>query len=469
MLSIAMLMALKLERGGKILIMKIHILGICGTFMAGIALIARQQGHEVRGCDENVYPPMSTQLEEEGISLYQGFSSDQFAYQPDLVIIGNAMKRGNLAVEYVLNEQIPYTSGSQWLAEHVLQKHHVLAVAGTHGKKTTTSILAWILEYAGLNPGFLIGGIPENFGLSARLTDSSYFVIEADEYDSAFFDKRSKFIHYHPRTLIMNNLEFDHADIFADLAAIEKQFHFLVRTVPGNGNIIMPQHDASLQEVLKMGCWTPITYIGENSWHAKLQKPDGSVFTIYHNDKKLVEVNWELAGDHNVHNALVAVAAAEKIGVAPEVASESLAQFKNIKRRLQLRGIENNVSVYDDFAHHPTAIETTIKALRNKVGKSVRIIAILELASYTMRAGVHAKTLVPSLQTADEIFITKPKDYTWHLENKGDVPVHEYLTNDALFSELVKMVQPGDQVLIMSNRSFDGIHERLLKALKEEA
>jgi UDP-N-acetylmuramate: L-alanyl-gamma-D-glutamyl-meso-diaminopimelate ligase len=448
--------------------MKIHILGICGTFMGGIALIARQQGHEVSGSDENVYPPMSTQLEEQGISLYQGFSPEQFTQKPDLVIIGNAMKRGNAAVEHVLNENWPYVSGPEWLAENVLQDRHVLAVSGTHGKTTTTSILTWILQFAGLNPGFLIGGVPENFGVSARLGDAPYFVIEADEYDSAFFDKRSKFIHYHPRTLIMNNLEFDHADIFSDLASIVKQFHFLVRTVPSKGTIIMPVDDTNLQAVIKQGCWTPITYVGASGWHAKLQKPDGSEFTIYHNDKKLADVNWELAGDHNVHNALAAVAAAEKIGVDPVIAAKSLSSFKNVLRRLQLRGVENKVSVYDDFAHHPTAIETTIKALRNKVGKKARIIAVLELASYTMRAGVHEKTLIPSLQTAEEIFIMKPKDYAWHLENKGDVPVHEYLTTDALFSELIKIVQPGDQVLIMSNRGFDGIHDRLLKALTDQ-
>lgn len=447
--------------------MKIHILGICGTFMAGIALIARQQGHEVSGCDENVYPPMSTQLEEQGISLYQGFSLEQFANQPDLVIIGNAMKRGNPAVEYVLNQNLPYASGPQWLAEHVLQKRHVLAVAGTHGKTTTTSILTWILDYAGLNPGFLIGGIPENFGVSARLGDEPYFVIEADEYDSAFFDKRSKFIHYHPRTLIMNNLEFDHADIFSDLAAIEKQFHFLVRTVPSEGSIIMPAQDVSLEAVVKMGCWTPISYIGKQGWYAELHKADGSAFSVYLNDRKLADVEWDLLGDHNVNNALAAIAAAEKIEIKPEIAAAALMQFKNIKRRLQLRGVKNQVSVYDDFAHHPTAIETTIKALRNKVGKKARILAVLELASYTMRAGVHAQTLVPSLQTADEIFISKPKDYTWHLENKGKVPVHEFLTNESLFAELAKSVEPGDHILIMSNRGFDGIHERLLTFLKE--
>lgn len=447
--------------------MKIHILGICGTFMAGIALIARQQGHEVSGCDENVYPPMSTQLEEQGIALYQGFSPEQFANQPELVIIGNAMIRGNPAVEYVLNQNLPYTSGPQWLAENVLQQRHVLAITGTHGKTTTTSILTWILDYAGLKPGFLIGGIPENFGISARLGDEPYFVIEADEYDSAFFDKRSKFIHYHPRTLIMNNLEFDHADIFPDLAAIEKQFHFLVRTVPSEGAIIMSKNDANLQAVIKQGCWTPITYLANDAWHAKLHKADGSEFTVYYQDEKLVEVHWDLLGDHNVHNALVAIAAAQTVGVEPKLAAKALREFQNVKRRLQLRGIENQVSVYDDFAHHPTAIETTIKALRNKIGKNARILAVLELASYTMRAGVHAQTLVPSLQTADEIFITKPKDYTWHLENKGKVPVHEFLKNDALFGELVKSVQPGDHVLIMSNRGFDGIHERLLKSLKE--
>ncbi|MSP53289.1 MAG: UDP-N-acetylmuramate:L-alanyl-gamma-D-glutamyl-meso-diaminopimelate ligase [Gammaproteobacteria bacterium] len=444
--------------------MKIHILGVCGTFMGGIALIARQQGHHVSGCDQNVYPPMSTQLEEHGISLYQGFSPEQFTEKPDLVIIGNAMSRGNEAVEYVLNQNWPYTSGPAWLAENVLQDRHVLAVSGTHGKTTTTSMLTWILDFAGLTPGFLIGGVPENFGVSARLGEPKYFVIEADEYDSAFFDKRSKFIHYHPRTLILNNLEFDHADIFPDLAAIQKQFQLLVRTVPSEGTIIMPKEDKNLQAVIKQGCWTPITYIGINGWHAKLHKPDGCEFTIYYHDKKLADVSWELVGDHNVHNALAAVAAAEKIGIKPAIAAQSLSSFKNVLRRLQLRGVENNVSVYDDFAHHPTAIETTIKALRNKVGKA-RIIAVLELASYTMRAGVHEKTLIPSLQTAEEIFIMKPKDYAWHLENKGDVPVHEYLTTDTLFSELVKTVQPGDQVLIMSNRGFDGIHERLLNIM----
>lgn len=448
--------------------MHIHILGICGTFMAGIAVLAKQLGHHVTGSDANVYPPMSTQLTEAGITLMQGYEAAHLKPAPNIVIIGNAMKRGNAAVEYILAEGLPYISAPQWLAEQVLQKRWVLAVAGTHGKTTTSSILAWILHYAGLNPGFLIGGIPQNFSLSARLGDSPYFVIEADEYDSAFFDKRSKFIHYHPRTAILNNLEFDHADIFDNLAAIQRQFHYLVRTIPNNGLIVRPSADTNLDGVIEQGCWTPIVTIGhhQGEWRVKENAADYSNFTLYRQDELLGTVNWGMIGQHNMLNALTAVVAAHHVGIAPAIAIAALNEFQGVKRRLEIRGEIRGVTFYDDFAHHPTAIVTTLMGLRHKVGEK-RIIAIVELGSFTMRTGVHRDTLAPALATADIVLIARPKQ-DWgvdaiaaQLGSKATV----YDTTQAIVAAVAELVQTNDQLIVMSNTGFDGLHEKLLQRL----
>ncbi len=443
--------------------MKVHILGICGTFMAGIATIAKQLGHEVRGCDANVYPPMSTQLQEQGIELTEGYGAAQLDYQPDMVIIGNTMKRSIEVVEAVLNRHLPYMSGPQWLAEYVLQQHDVLAVAGTHGKTTTSSMLAWILECSGKNPGFLIGGVPQNFSVSARVTDSDYFVIEADEYDSAFFDKRSKFVHYHPRTLIMNNLEFDHADIFVDLAAIQKQFHQLVRTVPGEGQIIMPANEPALAEVIEQGCWTPIQYVG-SEWQAELVVADGSEFHVLHQKKCMGTVRWNLLGNHNVANALAAIAASVAIGITTEQAIAALATFANVKRRMELKGVINNITIYDDFAHHPTAIATTLAGLRAKVGKQ-RIIAVAELGSYTMRLGSYQQQLPDSFAEADRAILYVPSDANWDVEALASPRINVLHEVDAIVQQVVKEAQSGDIVLVMSNRGFGGIHHKLLQQL----
>jgi UDP-N-acetylmuramate: L-alanyl-gamma-D-glutamyl-meso-diaminopimelate ligase len=447
--------------------MKIHILGICGTFMGGVAALAKTLGHEVVGCDANVYPPMSTQLAAHGIRLIQGFDVEQFAYQPDFVIIGNAMSRGNPAVEYVLDAGLPYTSGPQWLAENVLRNRHVLAVSGTHGKTTTSSLLAWVLEFAGLQPGFLIGGVPENFGTSARLGKSAYFVIEADEYDSGFFDKRAKFIHYRPNTLIMNNLEFDHADIFSDLASIQTQFHYLARTVPGSGTVIWPQEDQNLAAVLERGCWSQQVLLGNDGWHAKLLVADGSQFTVYYQNKECAQITWQLVGKHNVKNALAVFAAAQAIGVEPTVVAAALVDFQNIKRRLEVKGCVNHITVYDDFAHHPTAIELTLDGLRQKVGQQ-RIIAIVELGSYTMRVGVHKDSLLPALQQADEIIFYKPENFSWELGGTTTKPWVILMTADEVLASIVQRAKAGDHILIMSNRGFANIHERILEQLREQ-
>ena len=350
--------------------MHIHILGICGTFMGGIAAIAKSMGHKVTGSDLNVYPPMSTQLESLGIQLTQGFDPAQLNPEPDIVIIGNALSRGNPAVEYILERNINYTSGPQWLSQNVLKDRWVVAASGTHGKTSTSSMIAWILDYAGLKPGFLIGGIPENFGVSARLGESPFFVIEADEYDSAFFDKRSKFVHYRPRTLVINNLEFDHADIFENLAAIQKQFHHLMRILPGNGLALIPEADTNIQQVIEMGCWSEIQTLGKD-WQVGQCKADGSSFEVRLNEQSCGTVNWQLIGDHNVHNGIMAIAAARHAGVKPDIAIEALCSFVNAKRRMELIGEVKGVTIYDDFAHHPTAIKTTLKGLRNKVAVAV--------------------------------------------------------------------------------------------------
>ena len=446
--------------------MHIHILGICGTFMGGLAILAKSLGHKVTGSDQNVYPPMSTQLEEQGIELIQGFDPSQLDCKPDLVVIGNAMSRGNPCVEVVLDKQIPYISGPQWLLEHVLKDRWVLAVAGTHGKTSTSSMLAWILEYAHMSPGFLIGGVPENFGLSARLGETPFFVIEADEYDCAFFDKRSKFVHYHPRTLILNNLEFDHADIFEDLNAIKKQFHHLVRTVPPSGRIILPNKDEALMAVKHMGCWSEVEYLGEN-WSCKKVKEDGTLFEVFLNQENKGQVNWSLMGDHNIDNALAAIAAARHVGVTPEVAITALAEFKSIKRRMEVKGKVNNITVYDDFAHHPTAIKTTIAGLRAKVGKE-RIIVVLEPRSNTMKLGVHKEALVNSLAQADSVYCFESTDIKWSMQSlfaeQGKTVDISHDIN-VLLRKLVGIAEPGDHILIMSNGGFGGIHQKLLDKL----
>ena len=449
--------------------MHVHILGICGTFMGGIAQLAQAMGHRVTGSDSNVYPPMSTQLEAAGITLYQGYDTAQFTPQPDVVVIGNALSRGNPAVEYVLARGLRYTSGPQWLAEHILQERWVLAVSGTHGKTTTSSLLAWILEHNRLQPGFLIGGVPANFGVSARLGEAPFFVVEADEYDTAFFDKRSKFVHYRPRTLVINNIEFDHADIFADLAAIQTQFHHLVRTVPNNGLIIKPADDAAVAQVMARGCWTPLqNFGGGGEWQARLLRADGSAFEVLHQRQTACTVQWSLLGQHNVSNALAAIAAAQHAGVPIAHACESLAQFKGVKRRMELRAQVNGISVYDDFAHHPTAIHVTLQGLRNNVGQA-RIIAILEPRSNTMRMGVHADTLAQSLALADQVYLYEPANLGWSLAKvRNQLGGKGHVTNSTqdIIQQVTAHVARGDQILIMSNGGFDGLHQRLIESLK---
>ncbi len=446
--------------------MHIHILGICGTFMGGIAAIAKSLGHKVTGSDKNVYPPMSSQLLELGIELHQGYDAEQFTQEPDLVIIGNALSRGNPAVEYVLNRNMAYTSGPQWLLENVLKDRWVLAVSGTHGKTTTSSMLAWILEYAGFNPGYLIGGVPQNFGTSARLGDSPFFVIEADEYDSAFFDKRSKFVHYRPKTLIVNNIEFDHADIFSDLSDIQKQFHHLIRMVPATGLVLYPKDDNNAQHMLDMGCWTP-TQTTQGNWQAPLVEQDGSVFDVVLDNKVVGQVNWQLIGQHNVNNGLMAIAAARHSGIDPNVAIEALSQFVNVKRRMEIKGQVNGVTVYDDFAHHPTAIASTIAGLRAKVGKD-KIIAVLEPRSNTMKMGVHKQELINAWQQADHVLVLEPDNLTWRLDQlikNSQVQTSLYQDIDTMIDKILALSCPNSHVLIMSNGSFGGIHQTLLNAL----
>lgn len=449
--------------------MHLHILGICGTFMGGIAALAKAQGHKVTGSDANVYPPMSTQLEALDIELIQGFDPAQFTPRPDIVVIGNAMSRGNPAVEYVLEHNLPYTSGPQWLLENVLQSRWVLAVAGTHGKTSTASMLAWILEYAGMQPGYLIGGIPQNFSQSARLGGSDFFVIEADEYDSAFFDKRSKFVHYHPRTLVLNNLEFDHADIFDNLAAIQRQFHHLMRTLPGNGLAILPEADTALQQVLEMGCWTPTQQLGQD-WTIGEHSADGSEFAVCLAGEEQGQVRWDLLGQHNMHNGIMAIAAARHVGVTPAVSIAALGEFKNAKKRMEVRGQVNGITVYDDFAHHPTAIATTLQGLRARVGKA-RILAVLEPRSNTMKMGVHQHTLADSWQAADCSFVYQPDAVSWAMDElvtRSQVPTQLHQSMVQLVQAIVNTVQPGDHILVMSNGAFGGIHQQLLDQLGQD-
>ncbi len=447
----------------------IHILGICGTFMGGLALIARELGYKVSGSDQNVYPPMSTQLEQQGIQLMNGYKAENLDCKPDLVVIGNAMSRGNVEVEAVLNRGLKYISGPQWLSEHVLQDKWVLGVAGTHGKTTTSSMLAWILEYQGFKPGFLIGGIPLNFGISARLGESDFFVIEADEYDSAFFDKRSKFVHYRPRTAILNNLEFDHADIFDDLDAIKKQFHHLVRTIPGDGLIITPECENNISDVLEMGCWTPVakTVINtEGQWQAELVKAEGSEFKVFFEGKEQGIVDWALTGEHNVYNAMSAIVAAKHIGILPVDAIQALKQFKNVKRRMEVIANIKDVTIYDDFAHHPTAIQTTLDGLRKQVVDE-KIVAIVEPRSNTMRMGVHTQSLAESLAKADIALIYQPENLDWDLSElkKYAENIEICTTLDAIIDKLKIQAKEKAHFVLMSNGSFGGIYKRLLSEL----
>ena len=446
--------------------MHIHILGICGTFMGGIAVLAQQAGHKVTGCDANVYPPMSTQLEAQGIRLTEGFDPNQIALNPNLFVIGNVVARGNPLMEEILNHGLPYISGPQWLLENILHDKWTLAVAGTHGKTSTSSMLAWILEYGHLNPGFLIGGVPENFGVSARLTDTPFFVVEADEYDTAFFDKRSKFLHYRPRTLVINNIEFDHADIFADLNAIETQFHHGVRTVPSSGLILANGTEDSVASTLSRGCWTPVEWVSHlDGWQAGTPNGDGH-FDVFLKGERQGRVTWDLMGQHNRHNAIAAIAAARHAGVPAAMGIEALGQFKNVKRRMEVRGIVNRITVYDDFAHHPTAIATTVAGLRARVG-GARILAVLEPRSNTMKLGTLKNELPASLRDADLVFCYGANlgwDAAATLAPLGD-KAETYLDMEKLIRAIVRNAQPGDHILIMSNGGFDGIHQKLLAQL----
>jgi UDP-N-acetylmuramate: L-alanyl-gamma-D-glutamyl-meso-diaminopimelate ligase len=450
--------------------MHIHILGICGTFMGGLAALAREAGHRVTGCDANVYPPMSDQLQSLGIDLITGFGADQMSLQPDLYVIGNVVSRGNPLMEAILDAGAPYTSGPQWLAEHVLQGRHVLAVAGTHGKTTTTAMLAWVLEHAGLQPGFLVGGVPQNFGVSARLGQGACFVIEADEYDTAFFDKRSKFVHYRPRTAILNNLEHDHADIFADLAAIETQFHHLVRTVPASGRLVVNVREPALERVLQRGCWSQVQRFGHRKEEPGALRARGEphAFDVLRGSMKVGRVDWALLGEHNQLNALAAIAAAEHVGVSPEAAATALASFQNVRRRLELRGEAAGIKVYDDFAHHPTAIHTTVNGLRRKVGVQ-RILAVFEPRSNTMKLGTMAQQLPWALEEADLSFCHSA-GLGWDAAAAlaplgGQAQVHDQI--DPLVAAVVRAARPGDHILCMSNGGFGGVHGKLLDALAQ--
>ena len=454
--------------------MKIHILGICGTFMGGLAVLAKQAGFDVEGSDANVYPPMSTQLDAQGIGLKQGYLAEHLDPPPDQVVVGNAMSRGNPAVEYMLERGLRYTSGPQWLCEQVLQDRWVLAVAGTHGKTTTASMLAWILEFAGLQPGFLIGGVPNNFGISARLGEAPFFVIEADEYDTAFFDKRSKFVHYRPRSLVLNNLEYDHADIFPDLAAIERQFHHLLRIVPGNGLVVVNANDGNLSEVLDMGCWTPVETVSAGSfparWQAEPVVADGSVFRVLLDGESQGKIRWQQLGDHNMHNALSAVAAARHAGVPVEQSIAALSCFTGVKRRMEVRGEAGGVTVYDDFAHHPTAIASTLAGLKRQAGRG-RLLVVLEPRSNTMRLGVHRGDLAGSLGDADAVWLYQPEDLAWDIHEVTaalGMPATVSADVDTLAASVAIYARAGDRLVVMSNGSFGGIHEKILADLAVE-
>ncbi|MGH1537445.1 MAG: UDP-N-acetylmuramate:L-alanyl-gamma-D-glutamyl-meso-diaminopimelate ligase [Gammaproteobacteria bacterium] len=451
--------------------MHIHILGICGTFMGSLAIIAKQLGHTVSGSDMNVYPPMSTQLEMAGIELMSGYSVDHIFPQPDQIVVGNVMGRGNEVVEYLLNNHIPFTSGPAWLHDHVLKDRWVLAVAGTHGKTTTSSMLAWILESAGLKPGFLIGGVPENFDYSSRLGDSKYFVIEADEYDTAFFDKRSKFVHYCPHTLVLNNLEFDHADIFDDLDAIKRQFHHLIRILPSDGKLIINLDEQNIQDVIDMGCWTPIesfsTMKSTASWFAGDIDLQNSQFTLQQNGKPRGLGALELIGRHNIANAIAAIAAAQHAGVYVEDALQALTTFAGVKRRLEHKGTFSDISVYDDFAHHPTEIAATISAFKDQRPDG-RIITIFEPRSNSMRLGIHSEHLAKAFDDADKVFIFEPKDLQWSIGEMTDSikpDARLFPTVDEIILDLLNEVKQGDNILVLSNGSFDGLSEKLILQL----
>jgi UDP-N-acetylmuramate: L-alanyl-gamma-D-glutamyl-meso-diaminopimelate ligase len=453
--------------------MHVHILGICGTFMGGIAAIARAAGHRVTGSDQNVYPPMSTQLAALGIDIVQGFDASQLDPAPDVVVVGNVMSRGKPVIEALLERNIPYMSGPEWLTRAVLQDRWVLAVAGTHGKTTTTSMLAHILDHAGLAPGFLIGGVPGNFDVSARLGAAPFFVIEADEYDTAFFDKRAKFVHYRPRTLILNNLEFDHADIYTDLEAIKRQFNHLLRIVPGSGLVVHNAAEANLDDVLARGCWTPregfaVSGAGTARWTARLTGADHSCFDVLLDGVPQGRVEWSMLGAHNVDNALAAIAAARHAGVPVAQSAAALAAFKGVRRRMELTGTAAGISIYDDFAHHPTAITTTIEGLRKRIGKA-RLVAVLEARSNTMRMGVHKDTLAPSLAGADAVYLYAPSDLGWDAGAVARAVGAKAATEGSIESLLARLdadLMAGDHVLIMSNGGFGGLHQRLLAALR---
>ncbi len=450
--------------------MKLHILGICGTFMGGIAALARELGHDVEGSDSNVYPPMSTQLESLGIALKSGYSAEHIDADTDQVIVGNALSRGNPAIEQVLNQRLSYISGPQWLGEQLLGTRQVLAVAGTHGKTTTTSLLAWLLESAGLAPGFLIGGVPGNFPVSARLGEGRPFVIEADEYDTAFFDKRSKFVHYRPTIAILNNLEFDHADIFPDLAAIQRQFHHFVRIVPGNGVLIINAEDQHIAEVLKMGCWSRVVSFGIDAgdWRARLLEADGSAFEVSFKDALIGTVRWPLLGRHNVMNALAALAAAQAAGAEVSLLLAAFAEFRSVKRRMERIGEQDGIVVYDDFAHHPTAIETTLAGLRAKVGNE-RIIVALEPRSNSMRLGAHAEQLAPSLAAADHVVFLQRPELPWDAQkviSALDGRAQAVASVDALLDAMRAQVRAGDHVVFMSNGGFESAPRRFVELMR---
>ncbi len=456
--------------------MHIHILGICGTFMGGVAILARQLGFKVTGSDVGVYPPMSTQLEAQGIGLIEGYESAQLVSDsPDVVVVGNALSRGNSVVELMLDKGLPYISGPEFVKQYVFPERWVLAVAGTHGKTTTSSMLVWILEQAGMQPGFLVGGVPENFGVSARLGASAFFVIEADEYDTAFFDKRSKFVHYQPRTLVLNNLEYDHADIFPDLAAIQRQFHHLVRIVPNNGLIISPDNDENIQSVLEMGCWTPTEIFSMektlSGWWSRLHRSDGSAFEVFYKTKSVGKVEWSLMGLHNVQNALAAMAAAKHVGVLPSKAIEALQSFQNVKRRMEVKGVIQGITIYDDFAHHPTAIKTTLAGLRERVG-TAKIFAVFEPRSNTMKMGIHQASLMEALSIADSVYLFQPAGMSWDISSVTSAVMAEskvFTGVEDIIRQLLQKAQTGDHILIMSNGGFENIHTRLINTLESYA
>ena len=455
--------------------MHVHILGVCGTFMGGIAALARVSGHRVTGSDQSVYPPMSDQLRELGIDIIEGYGPEQLQLKPDVVVVGNVMSRGNPLIEALLESGIPYTSGPEWLARHVLHDRWTLAVAGTHGKTTTSSILAWLLEYAGLDPGFLIGGVPGNFNVTARLGGGRHFVVEADEYDTAFFDKRAKFVHYRPRTAVLNNLEHDHADIYPDVASIQWQFHQLLRMVPRNGLVVANSGDANVMHVIDMGCWTPVERFaggltGDTAWYALAPAGgDYANFTVMEGNEAVGEVQWSMLGRHNAENALAAMLAARSAGVEIKTSIAALKEFQGVRRRMEVRGVVNGITVYDDFAHHPTAVATTIDGLRRKIG-SGRLIAVLEPRSNTMKLGTHSAALAGALSQADRVWMYQGPNVTWDVAGSVAALGERARTVrdlDELITQLDRSLVSGDHVLIMSNGGFGGIHGKLLDRLRK--